>query len=968
MQKKSKKKSTTSASVEKKESPRVMEKLQPVFKEMSLIAETHWDREWYSTLQEFRFRLVKCIDKLLDILDTTPYVNFLLDGQTITVEDYIEVRPENCMKIIDYAKKGRISIGPSYILPDIFLISGEAHIRNLLLGHKLAEEWGVPVSKTGYEPDAFGHIAQMPQIMQGFGINNYVHTRGMGDNIEQLGSEFWWEAPDGTRVMDENQILGYGNLADLLHDQPLEMVYEDAKKRVLNVKSKLLAHNRTGRLCLWNGVDHLEPEREIPKFIERFNKEGEGKIVHRSLEEHTQLQYQDLRNLGDKVPVWKGELHFGRDHPILTDTSSARMYLKQTTWFIEALLENWTDPMNALATLLGGKNENPSYIWLAWKSLLQNFPHDSICGCSVDEVHSEMETRFLKAEEIANVQLRRAMADLAGHISFYPPEAPLRVESLMENIPIIIFNPLPYEVTKTTDVFLEFRDSDIEKDDDDNAFPPEVFKMQDNAGKEVPYVIDEVFLPSARKMRYKSIIFAVEFMARVPAMGYAVYYLIPSYEDKTPTYPLASELVVGEKWMENKFIKVEFANNGTFKLTEKSTGRHFDNCMLFIDEGDCGDEYDFVPLNDDKLLTTIQAEATISLMRQTPSSITFEVIVPWQLPDGLSEDRLTRTENTSDIYLRNEVTLYSNDPVVSISTTVENLCEDHRLRVAFPTGIKNPKCLAKEPFHVQERSFNLPKGDKWNQRPSPSDHNEGFVTLEEETGTLQFSVFHKGMPNYEILSEGLPKELEAPCIIQTLFRATGFLGHPPLTLKDGKKKWGAGPTIYTPDAQMLDEYTFEYGVYVSAGNYDIANVPKIYQSWAIPIGSIIPLDYFEMMNLHPFPRKIGHYYNMNRPKPIETDASLPRSFSFMAIKGEGIQYSTLKSAEKGNGLILRIWNSSRKVQNATVELYTNPKQATLCRLDENIIDDQKRLSIKDKRIQIRDIRPSEIVTLNLVIK
>ena len=60
-----------------------------------IVPETHWDREWYLTFQEFRAKLVIMMDKLLYILETNPdYKNFTLDGQTIPIEDYLEVRPE----------------------------------------------------------------------------------------------------------------------------------------------------------------------------------------------------------------------------------------------------------------------------------------------------------------------------------------------------------------------------------------------------------------------------------------------------------------------------------------------------------------------------------------------------------------------------------------------------------------------------------------------------------------------------------------------------------------------------------------------------------------------------------------------------------------------------------------------------------------------------------------------------------
>ncbi|MHA1240883.1 MAG: glycoside hydrolase family 38 C-terminal domain-containing protein, partial [Promethearchaeota archaeon] len=124
------------------------------------------------------------------------YKNFTLDGQTIPLEDYLEVRPDREEEIKKYVKEKRLSIGPMYVLPDEFLVSGESMIRNLLIGHQIARKFG-SVMKAGYIPDPFGHIAQLPQILKGFEIPSVLFWRGFGDEFENLNLniEFWWNSP-----------------------------------------------------------------------------------------------------------------------------------------------------------------------------------------------------------------------------------------------------------------------------------------------------------------------------------------------------------------------------------------------------------------------------------------------------------------------------------------------------------------------------------------------------------------------------------------------------------------------------------------------------------------------------------------------------------------------------------------------------------------------------------------------------
>ncbi len=180
-----------------------------------VIPHTHWDREWYATFQQFRIRLVHVMDALLDLLERDPsYTHFNFDAQTIILQDYLEIRPEKRATLDKLVRERRLGVGPWYVLPDEFLVSGESLVRNLLLGHHIADEFG-HVQKVGYIPDTFGHISQLPQILQGFGIAFAMHFRGLDEG--NLKSELWWQSPDGSRVLLRHlpTDLGYANASSL---------------------------------------------------------------------------------------------------------------------------------------------------------------------------------------------------------------------------------------------------------------------------------------------------------------------------------------------------------------------------------------------------------------------------------------------------------------------------------------------------------------------------------------------------------------------------------------------------------------------------------------------------------------------------------------------------------------------------------------------------------------------------------
>jgi alpha-mannosidase len=182
-----------------------------------LVSHFHWDREWYRTFEAYRGRLVDAVDRVLELLASDPGWRFVLDGQAIVVEDYLAVRPDRRDEIARRVGEGRLSVGPWYVQPDSLLPAGEAHVRNLLEGRRVAGALG-PVSRVAYVPDSFGHPAQLPQLFAGFGLSPFVYWRGSGDELDALGARWLWVAPDGSTVEALCLREGYFNAAGLPAD------------------------------------------------------------------------------------------------------------------------------------------------------------------------------------------------------------------------------------------------------------------------------------------------------------------------------------------------------------------------------------------------------------------------------------------------------------------------------------------------------------------------------------------------------------------------------------------------------------------------------------------------------------------------------------------------------------------------------------------------------------------------------
>jgi len=390
-----------------------------------IVPHTHWDREWYQTFQQFRMRLVHTVDTLLDILQRDPgFTHFMLDGQTIVLDDYLEVRPEQEELLKQLTRAGRIQVGPWYLQPDEFLVSGESLVRNLQIGLQRAAEFGEPM-RVGYVPDCFGHIAQLPQILQGFGIDNAVFWRGVGS--EAHTSEFYWTAPDGTSVLVIHlaDARGYSNAA------VMPLTTEEFVTRVELLTAPLLAKATSNTLLFMNGSDHLQPQDGLPEVIESANKllthidPEREKILTRygrnaqhgdswqlgsihlqigTLPQYIQAVRQHIersaKNAESKpLQTLSGEMRSSELAHLLPSVLSTRMWIKQQNAETEHLLERWVEPLTAWAWKLGAPYPQ-GLIRLAWKYLLQNHPHDSICGCSIDQVHNENKVRFAQSQQI----------------------------------------------------------------------------------------------------------------------------------------------------------------------------------------------------------------------------------------------------------------------------------------------------------------------------------------------------------------------------------------------------------------------------------------------------------------------------------------------------------------------------------------------------------------------------------------
>jgi alpha-mannosidase len=361
-----------------------------------VVPHTHWDREWYLPFEQFRLRLGAVVDGVLDTLESDPsFTSFTLDGQAIVLEDYVEVRPENEGRLRALLAAARLEVGPSYILPDEILVGGEPLVRNLLLGRRVCRRFGVEPSGAGYLPDSFGHPAQMPQILAGFSLGTCLFSRGMGDELDEVGVVFRWRAGPAEVVACQMH-PHYDNFARLTW-------YHDAEQRVRGIVDafgELVRAAGSDEILLANGSDHLPIEPELPGILAELSQTFGAQFRIGRYDEHAPL--------AEGLPEHEGELVGSRLQNVLRGVNSARIYLKQANERSERRLLS-IETAAALQTLWGGAPYPGADLRLAWRDLLRNHPHDSICGCSCDEVHRDMLVRYEQLDRTLDYVEREAL-------------------------------------------------------------------------------------------------------------------------------------------------------------------------------------------------------------------------------------------------------------------------------------------------------------------------------------------------------------------------------------------------------------------------------------------------------------------------------------------------------------------------------------------------------------------------------
>jgi hypothetical protein len=884
----------------------------------------------------FQNKLTILMDYLLDILDSEPsFRKFVTDCQVAMLADYLEAKPEAKERLSAALAAGQIVAGPYYVPPNEWLINGEGYIRNLRLARRVLQDLGMPEPncKAGYSPDSacsdFGHPMQVPQIWALSGLTMFV------GRLNARASDFWWEAPDGSRIHACKLVAGYSNAADLSEN------VDRGAQALIKAAKEVVPRYLTPNILLFNGNDHLLPQRHIGRLIERANEiQQEIAFQQASYEEYASAVQASAKAGRIGMPSYKGEFMEGGSREAggkmrkVNGYFSTRVYLKQANARCEQLLAGHAEPFSALAWIAGGHGYPSAQLREAWTWVVRNHHHDSIPGTSTDAVNRECMTRYTWAEEMGTGIAVKKLNELANHVESVP--AGLAEDSDQEDACIIAFNPHPWPYRGP--VTFNLMDNWLYCAEPSTRLvplcyamtqvAPPAFFLTDGSGRK--YAVSGEPVPNDTGYKFNQGVTnrLLSFVAELPAFGYKVFAL---HAAEAAILTDSSDLRVdpAANTMENDLLRIEVAADGTIALTDKRTGRAYPRLLEIVDYGDRGDEYDQAPVKDPtqpggwSRVSSLDARPGITWVENASPRGRVDIVHTFALPRRFPEEDRTDHSTIDHVPVTVSIRLFEHAARADVVITVDNRARDHRLEARVPTGIVADRvqvdaafCTATRPVHLYQTAA-----------------LHRFIDVND--GKVGLGVLSRGIYEYN-----LDKDDHGGVIIDiTLIRCVGVLaGH------HIGNRW---PANSVPEAQVQGVTTLEIALASHGGDAVAGCLHRLGGEFCNPPRAIEPLEHL--------------YLRGKCPKTLP-----PGEQSFVALSPSQLDLTAFYKDEDRDIVYLRFYNASTSPCEGRVDVHLGKalRDATLVDLNGGALADQQGLRNIGGTITV-NVRPAQIVTIAL---
>ena len=680
---------------------------------------SHWDREWYLPFQGFRYELVKMLDGVLEALENGTIPSFVLDGQTVVLEDYLEIRPENRDRLERQIRDGKLRVGPWYVMPDEFSISGESLVENFLVGKAVSEAFGTQPWRFGYVNDVFGHIAQFPQILNGFGIDGAYLGRGVPGEYPN-DTHFLWIAPDGSECYTYKD-----NYAEFRRK------FCETKNSEKVLLEKLDGSTADYPILLNDTDDHAKIDADTIHLLQLLEKNDCHVLGG------FECLADTMKPFRNRLPQVKGELascaYQTNDFRVVTNSISSYYPIKQRNDQVEARLYRETAPILVMAEMKGRMTAIKPFFCLARRYLLKNQPHDSICGCSVDAVHRNMAYRYAQAEEIAD-SIR------------YDFTEQLKSDGQKDELTVTVLNTDLHShqgiVTLTVDFPLDWS---AVFSDNTGYQKINLFSVVDRNGNAVPCQI--LSIRNGYELYHRQYTtcvnrYTVAIRSELLPFGITEYRILPAERrsDLPPKTPKGNPIA------QNEFLRLEITPDGTLNVTELQTGRAYQKLLWFVDDADSGNGWFHGEAGiDAPYVTSFGCPTEIESLLAGPLVWSFRIKKQMRIPAALNPENGGRSEQKMDMQIVSTVTLRKGERFISVETEISNSASAHRLRLMLPTDMPGETYFSSQAFCFVERNRGASvHGFNGREREYVEKNTEGIMGIDDAVAFVGEYGFHEG--------------------------------------------------------------------------------------------------------------------------------------------------------------------------------------------------------------------------------
>lgn len=730
---------------------------------------THDDLSWQFDEWYVRHVVEDQTTGVIDALRGDSRLRFILDGQAelaLWRQETASVYPDegHARRTImrELVTSGQLEVGPAMVILDEFLAPETALLMNPLMGQRVTRELGGKIGQVFDMSDAFGHVAQGPQVYRAFSPH-IMFSRGMSAaDLHHNPVIYRWVAPDGTEIIAVPQQGGYqsgrffarGKVAD-----SIQVVQEFLDKYTARYRQA-----EVNRMLMYARKDYGELS---PNFMEHFEAVQQH-FPNIKFEIVTNSQYVEGLQLDtDRLPLRSGELVGSTERFVLRGVNSSRMPLKLANERVYRALIS-AETAACLARLSRDSAYKYPHLQMhsLWRSYLVLQSHDAITGCHSDVVFRNMMYRFGKIEEYADWLMQEALAALASRKAVPNHDSKMGRAATDE---FALLSLLPYKRQEVAIVPLP-----------ESLLGERNLKVLVNGKATVAQRLGET---------------DAAIQVNVGSFGSALVQF--SHDGEL----VGSKFRGGQRSIENEHLLVEVARNGTVKLKDKATGRQLKDLHWFESIGDCGDTYTYAPVAESPYDSRQEQQpAKVTVLANGPLVWELLVAQTLHLPKHLDAARTARV-GKAEVTVKTVLRLRKDSTHLEFETAVNNHALDHRLRVVFPVGETVPSSSAQTAFMVQEYPIRPPLDLTWKEHSE--EQEPPFNAITNQGLVIAGPVFtaNRGITEYEASDTA-----DGTDVRYTLLRCNSHLSQGELSTRRGQ----AGPSVEVPDAQCQGRHAFSY--------------------------------------------------------------------------------------------------------------------------------------------------------------